>query len=115
MIFCRKPVCFREELEMCNVRPSKPKIFTEDLKATPSPRNWKETIFSASCDSPSSSSANSVVVSSDPLSNEWNALGQGSSGSYSFINACFVPYDDCESLASVREEDKDELASKKGD
>ena len=105
-------MCLQNELEMYDFRPSKPKVFAEDFEIETEPRNWNETIFSATGDArrPESSSD---ATSSDRFEMEFDEFGNRSSGSYSFVNACFVPNDDCNSLASVTYDS--EISSKKSD
>ena len=96
---------------MYDFHPSKPKIFAEDFEIESKPRNWNETIFNVSGDVAKTESS-SDATDSDLFETEWNQFGHRSSGSYSFVNACFIPNDDCNSMNSATHDYK--MAVKKG-
>ena len=106
-------MCLREEIEMYGFQPTKPKIFSEDLigRSERSDR-WKESILGASYNVPSSSSEGSLYPTEQQ--HPWEGFGTRDSGSYSFVNSCFVQNDDCDSLVSAQDVESSR-AKAKGD
>ena len=102
---------------MFDRRQNKPITFVSDSEQASQP--WKETMFTRnSRDVNVSGSGPIKAVVSKEIDSTWNEFGCRTSGSYSIVNACFVPNDDCDSLVSDHsgvEIIEDETAVKKAD